>query len=94
MQLIKGFFFFNSSGQQWSLMAQRNNLPHALAKQARLFEGLVYCWHVLFFGFGGFFIDQSKDCSNYPEPVECRIKFVLGQNSTTKKSDSLSRLDA
>lgn len=75
-------------------MAQRNNLPHALAKQARLFQGLVYCWHALFFLVLGVFIDQSKGCSNYPEPVECRIKFILGQNSTTKKSDSLSRLDA
>lgn len=47
-------------------MAQRNNLPHALAKQARLFQGLVYCWHVLFFGFGVFLLTKAKTVAIIP----------------------------
>lgn len=47
-------------------MAQRNNLPHALAKQASLFEGLVYCWHVLFFWFWGLLLTKAKTAAIIP----------------------------
>lgn len=95
MQLIKGFFFFflivrDNNGALW-----RRGTTYLMLWLNR--HACFRAWFIVgmcFFLVLGVFIDQSKGCSNYPEPVECRIKFILGQNSTTKKSDSLSRLDA